>query len=282
MQLRSLLTPLGLAPPEPGLYGSLFFIHIPKTAGTAVVHALGGRFGKDETFPHVGVHHLTPQDYPSLRATYRFYSAHAGYEVAVELGHHLITVLRDPVDRILSLYNFWGTIPDAEAVMRPGNKIDPAVALAKSLSFEEFVMSDEPRLIGDLENGQTWQIAANNAVWSRKPFANWSDDAVIARAEAHLQSMEAFGVTEDLASFAKALDARLGIQLEIGHQNVTKSKRIRRDELSPEVEARLAYLTRLDRRLHDRIADGALKPNLRMIRARQVELGKRKIGVSEG
>ncbi len=261
-----------LAPTSPGLSGSLFFLHIPKTAGTAVVHALRTRFAEAETFPHVGVHHLTAEDFPGLRRTYRFYSAHAGWDTAHRLGHHIVTVLRDPVDRILSLYNFWGTIPDEAAVMRPGNRIDPAVRLAKTLSFEEFVLSDEPRLIGDLDNAQTFQILANNPVWARKPFANWSDDAIRAEAEAHLAAMEAIGVTEDLAGFATALDRSLGIPLEITRRNVTSEKRVARESLSPEVEARLAHLTRIDRALHARVAEGTVRPRRRLIQARQAAL----------
>lgn len=90
------------------LEDTYFFLHIHKTAGTSLKTLLDSKFHKDEVFP--------PKRYPELEAfpkeqitNYKMYSGHHSWEFI----HHfypsrpqLITLLRNPINRIISKYYF--------------------------------------------------------------------------------------------------------------------------------------------------------------------------------
>lgn len=257
-----------------GGIGLVFFVHIPKTAGTAVVHALRAPYRDEEICPHYGEYKLGEIPPVEFRRRYRFAAAHAGIDYARPRADHILTVLRDPLERILSLYNYWRSTPLESATVFPGGVIDPAVTLARELDFEGFVHSDHPRILNDIENGQTWQLAASNTPNGRPRLAHSGPGAVLATAEANLRAMEAIGTTEDLAGFAASIEERLGMRIEIGRRNVTRRKSAARDAVGSDALARVEALTALDATLYDRVASGAVAPSWRHVRRRRAALAQ--------
>ena len=87
----------------------LFFLHIPKTAGTAITDSLRAFFPSDRVFPSYSENDVVQFSKETLREQYDFVHAHAGANVAFSKASepsHVFTVLRDPTSRILSLYNY--------------------------------------------------------------------------------------------------------------------------------------------------------------------------------
>ncbi|HYI22381.1 MAG TPA: hypothetical protein VEX62_07065 [Candidatus Limnocylindrales bacterium] len=92
---------------------ALLFLHIPKTAGTSLVRELDLHFRADARL-HLydpSPDSIHPDDFPGLpyesRARLRFVAGHFEYGIheLIPRPARYITILRDPVDRIRSLYD---------------------------------------------------------------------------------------------------------------------------------------------------------------------------------
>lgn len=93
----------------------LFFVHIPKTAGTTFRFILDNRFAPEEISP-LEIYH--PHDYrtvePNDLRKYRLMRGHIPYiaQQAFPQKPLAMTILRDPVYRVRSLYTFAQRTPD--------------------------------------------------------------------------------------------------------------------------------------------------------------------------
>lgn len=81
------------------------FLHIPKTAGQSVHHSLISLFNQDEICPARTNKELYTYTINEL-AKYNLFSGHLDWSVIRLTGNfdYVFTVLRDPLDRILSFY----------------------------------------------------------------------------------------------------------------------------------------------------------------------------------
>ena len=93
----------------------LFFCHIPKTAGTTLTHILSNHFRHAEIFPYHGWDSV-PQNLSQFEITnYRLYHGHFPWSSTVSLlGEPLAsaTMLRNPIERVLSAYHHIAGIAD--------------------------------------------------------------------------------------------------------------------------------------------------------------------------
>ncbi len=132
-----------LAPDE-----RLVFLHIPKCAGTSLHRILAAQFKPKLICPHRG-DTLPSLDAESLRP-YRFFSGHvskAGVD-AVPGPKRVVTVLREPRERVLSLYYFWRSHrPD---YIEKHNLAGPRTA--RELPLVEFLKSDRPEVMSNINN----------------------------------------------------------------------------------------------------------------------------------
>jgi hypothetical protein len=123
----------------------IFFLHGPKGGGTALRSRFARAFAAEEVSP-------TIERIPSDRdlaawgafAGFRFLNGHCGYEVyrAIGANHRLVTNFRLPVDRVVSLYDYWrNNFGDDDA----GHNYETlnAPRFARQLTFSEFIRSDE-------------------------------------------------------------------------------------------------------------------------------------------
>lgn len=84
----------------------LYFLHIPKTAGTTFSTILEHYFDYDAIYPSTVWSELVTDMKKDL-SSYRLFRGHFGYGLEKILNKPLvyITMLRDPIDRIISNYN---------------------------------------------------------------------------------------------------------------------------------------------------------------------------------
>jgi hypothetical protein len=127
----------------------LFFMHNAKAGGTSLRAMLEVRFPADERAP---VFANAPVDARQAEQNldplkgYSFYSAHFGHKFLKALGdgHEVVTNFRDPVSRILSLYNYWrNSVPVEHLALLPAADA-ASVHEAKSKTFSQFIRSDLP------------------------------------------------------------------------------------------------------------------------------------------
>jgi hypothetical protein len=134
----------------------LLHIHVPKTAGTALRTALQNTKDPALTiFPHY--------DERSFKAAqpdqFDVFSGHFGFDTATQIGGRMVTVLRDPVDRFVSVYYFWRTLYDQ------GVERNRKTALAVNYNLTEFAkIRDEQLLAEEFFNRATWQIAYGSSI----------------------------------------------------------------------------------------------------------------------
>lgn len=229
-------------PQEHG-YDRAVIVHIPKTAGTWLRAQLVPHYPEDRITPVA-----LPGDLPSGASGFNKYSlisTHLGYDLASQIDANLITTLREPVERVISLYHFWREHPVT----------DHGPGFAKRYSFEGFLDArDEPAVLCGIVNQQAWQIIADNSPHTRtsERFRNMSNQALLDTAKRHLNRFTVVGLTEDLPRLAQDIKANLGICIDASasRMNVT-SARPQKSEIGQRVLNKAAEAVELDTLLYE-------------------------------
>lgn len=229
----------------------LGFLHIPKTAGTSLVQALTANFEPDRVMPGDIVYDLKNHDAAQLRRDYDLIHGHVGMDALSPVATQIVTLVREPTDRIISLYNYWRSVPIESATVFEGGLIDPGVTLAKELSFRDFVECKHQRILNDIENGQALQIATSNNDAGRLALRGQSDDAIFSHCQANLARMTIAGVLDDLARFEQELKKKTGLELDMQPQNVTQKRWIKRGDLPEDLAQKIHDLTSIDYRVYE-------------------------------
>jgi hypothetical protein len=190
-------------------------IHIPKTAGTALRLA----FEKHLQPPLRVAPHLTEENADSFaKEDYAFFSGHIGYPTAQRLGGRIVTVLRNPIDRIVSTYYFW------RELYAKGIESAVKARLASQYSLEQFLaITDEPQLYEEFANRMVWQLTHGSSLPQRRLAREKgvTDDALLAQAMQNLSSFAVVGIQEDMDQFVTDLKTTFGVDLPVQHVNVT-------------------------------------------------------------
>lgn len=242
----------------PGADRKLVFLHLPKTGGTTLHHHFSQAFAKPEICPErFSALDAIP---PETLATYRFFSGHFNFEqVRLIPGRtFIVTVLRDPVERILSTYYFWKRHP--ASVVSEHNLAGPAAARANDLLG--FLRSDVPEVRDGIENTMTRYLAGgvNVDATGKYIFPNAairvpiSDLQVLHRATGNLLSTDVFGFTSNLPDVYARVGLAFGMKRlpRLAKLNTRDSSNpnlepLVEEEVTPAVRAEIDRLTVLDR-----------------------------------
>src|ERR1700682_4388591 len=166
----------------------VIFQHIPKTAGRSVRSVMACNFHLTEIL-HVPDHLWKDAKFAASAAKrYRFIHGHLHCEFIRNLTKsvHVVTFLREPVERVLSLYFFLRN-------QDPASQSDPnarfTVEQARSLSLEAFVTHTNPVIASMVGNFQVRMLLSDSQ--TDKPSRTWVEAAL-----ANLEKYEFLGIAD--------------------------------------------------------------------------------------
>lgn len=236
----------------------LVFLHLPRTGGTALHDTWSRAFQPTETCPErfARLHEYSGETI----AAYRFFSGHFRFDQfwSIPRPRFLVTVLRDPIERILSLFEYWRSFrPDFAA---RHNLLGPR--LARELGLLGFLRSEEIEVTTSVNNAMVCHLAGD-ALPLGDGFGTLAsqgreaipDEVLLARAFTALRHFDCVGETSALDRVHARVAAVFGMpQGTLPRVNATHApspyhEPLPREPVTPEAMAELRRLTRLDRLL---------------------------------
>ncbi|MGF1535242.1 MAG: sulfotransferase family 2 domain-containing protein [Elainellaceae cyanobacterium] len=218
----------------------LCFIHIPKTAGTTLTSILDSKFDRDKICPEHRLIELHEYSAEQI-AGYRLFRGHFSYDIGLILPRspHLVTMLRDPVERVISAYEFMKTCiiihPQAAATQHK----------ARTLPLKDYIC--DPNVSG-VVNAQARQLAGR--AWrgaARSAHRDWLDAA-----RAHLEDFAFVGLTEQFDDSMALLNYTFGWSpLQQVQRLMVGNKKLKREQLSAEELEIILEHNQLDVALYD-------------------------------
>ena len=151
MNSRSPEPPAGAGPKR------LCFIHVPKCGGQSLSSVIRQGYAPNQVCPATFLREFQALSDSDV-SRYQLYLGHMGFAQARRIGGKAVTVLRDPVDRVLSLFSYWKGL---------GMEGGPGPSLVQSMTLADFLESEEPAIVTDLVNAQTWQLAFDHSLEAR-------------------------------------------------------------------------------------------------------------------
>ncbi|NUQ05112.1 MAG: sulfotransferase family 2 domain-containing protein [Anaerolineae bacterium] len=193
----------------------LFFIHIPKTAGTSVIDFLDRHYSADEIAPAMLPEQLVLIPQGEIEK-YRLLRGHFGYKYRMLLPKNTktITILRDPIERIISYYYYLRR----ESARLPRNRVPEHVRVATSLSLEEFASSKELYFL--TSNCQVSTLIST----PRQNIDVYSHSQIVDLITTRLSELFFVGFTEILESSVETLCTLLGWCNDVSVQHLNTNQ----------------------------------------------------------
>ena len=221
---------------------TLIFLHLPKAGGMTLHFILEQRYPRSEIYtfdgrkPHQAVEHF--QAFPETeRAHYRLLKGHVlfGLHRLVPNPCTYITLLRDPVERVISQYYY--------AKNRPGHYLHERLNQPNMTLYEYAAQRVTPESI----NQQTTMLAGVRfATWQAEPTRE-----ILELAKHNLQKhFRVVGLVEHFDASLLLMQRAFGWRLPwYLRENVTREKPVRA-QIDPRAGTLLAELNRLDIELY--------------------------------
>lgn len=202
------------------------FLHIPKTGGTTLNTIFRNQYDRSEFFDHesyqdelMKLEELTDEVKQKLVAVSGHY--YFGIHTQFTKPFNYFTILREPVDRVISAYYFLKNFPGYERV--------------QTMTLEEFVLN-EPKA----QNMQTMLVSGD-----------LHSNPSLQKAKEHLRNFKVVGVTEQFNETLFLLQKEYGwIHIHYSRKNITKSRR-QKSDIPPHVIELINHYNSLDIELYE-------------------------------
>lgn len=229
---------------------TLLFVHVPKTAGTTLRVVVQQQYlgqglfviSHDIQKERRRLAALDEQEKRGLRAVYGHMVWGWHEHLLPGQPHAYITMLRDPIERVLSLY--------AHARLKE-HYLGPAVGRMNLVQFLQSGVTMTP------DNGMVRQLCGRDE-FLQKPWRDMSiphgdvTRADLEAAKAHLRQCAVVGVSEQFDAFIETMRQRFAWRVgSWQNENVTRWERRSRASLDRREMAAIEEATALDRELYD-------------------------------
>lgn len=233
----------------------LYYLHIPKTAGTSLTSFLDAQFDRSQICPAQLLPELFELNSDAI-SKYDFFRGHLWFGLNSYVGRDLnyITMLRDPVQRTISWYSH---------VKRDVNAYRHDRVVKENWSLFDFVSDKETQW--DMVNAQTIFLAADLDFekLSKDPVgygraviksyaARNKDRELLDLAKSRLERFMFFGITERMNHSLHLLSHILDVYPQFSREKLNVSEnRPMDDEISSDTIHAIREITSLDQELYD-------------------------------
>ncbi|HMO55963.1 MAG TPA: sulfotransferase family 2 domain-containing protein [Roseiflexaceae bacterium] len=231
---------------------TIFFLHIPKTAGSSLRLWLETHFDQDQICGIYGIHELCEIDDPAAYFNrFRLIRAHFGYSMLRQFLDHdpiTLTVLRDPIDRFISQWGYLRAYPINIFTPPERRQILEQVRTLSLAEFADAIATDTQLSV----QWQTTMIGSLNTHYSSvQPSQRSPTPDQFQLAQQRLQQFAWVGLTERFAESLALLAYTFGWwpPHHIPRYNVT-AQRPRVAEISPQLREQISAITRIDQQLY--------------------------------
>jgi len=237
------------------------FLHMEKTAGTSLIHYLQEWFHPTQIDPDPlrawPPHMLTrfPPGTAQHVRRYRLVWGHYDLPSLNRLGpeRFMLTLLREPRERILSLYRFWRAYP------APANTDSFGIIMARQKLLPEFLHATDPLLRDYIDNVYVRRLTGLYATGQAMDPLDLDAAGALTRALAALEQIDFVGITEQMNEGLYVLSAMLGTDPAVTEPKVNLTASLEWEQPpdvlwrsdDPVIRHALDWLTRLDRLVYD-------------------------------
>ncbi len=233
------------------------FLHLEKTAGSSLIAALSAQFHP------LQIHSDTDRRAPTSSQQRRRQESEAAHRrAAVVWGHYdlptlqrldgdqacfRLCLLREPRQRILSLYYFWRSNQEEQS---------ESVRFAHENRLLAFLRVENPNIRNDIDNMYVRRLTGLYATSSADAVRD-APEAALAAALAALDGLDFVGISnrlgDSLSVLGRLLDftppartPEVNVQAHAERNALLPVKPTPREARTPEIEVELDHLTRLD------------------------------------
>jgi hypothetical protein len=236
----------------------LVFLHLPKTGGTTLHHHFAEHFAPEEICPErfSSLDRFTTEEL----SRWRYFSGHYNFDQLRLIPGPLfvVTVLRDPVERLLSNYYFWKRHRPAVIAAK---KLD-GPATAREGTLLDFLRSKNHAALDATDNTMTRYLAGQINIWQDGTLRfnsgcgaiTVSELEVLHRAMGNLLSVDVFGVTARLGEVYTRVAHVFGMKrvMQLARLNTREDSTpdlepVVEEAITPEIGKELDRCVRLDR-----------------------------------